>query len=42
MKKVPFEELSSRMGRFYAIMDKHNPDWEIAVVFSKIDRKSVV
>lgn len=37
MKKVPFEELSSRMGRFYAIMDKHNPDWEIAVVFSKIN-----
>jgi len=34
-KKVPLSELESRMSRFRKEMDARNPDWEIAVIFSK-------
>jgi len=37
-KKVPFTELQTRMNCFRAIMDQSNPDWEIAVFFSKINQ----
>jgi len=35
--KVPSTELQSRMARFREQMDKANPDWQIAVIFSKIN-----
>jgi Xaa-Pro aminopeptidase len=35
--KVPQNELVSRMDRFREAMDKYNPGWEIAVIFSKIN-----
>jgi Xaa-Pro aminopeptidase len=38
IKKVPFEELSSRLFRFRKEMDQKNPAWEIAVIFSKINQ----
>jgi Xaa-Pro aminopeptidase len=38
IKKVPFEELSSRLARFRTEMDQKNPGWEIAVIFSKINQ----
>ncbi len=34
---IPARELASRMSRFRKIMDTGNPDWEIAVIFSKIN-----
>ncbi|MDQ2085054.1 Xaa-Pro peptidase family protein [Herbivorax sp. ANBcel31] len=37
MKKVPFTELKSRMERFREIMDAYNPDWEMAVIFNKVN-----
>ncbi|WHH60690.1 Xaa-Pro peptidase family protein [Petroclostridium sp. X23] len=37
MKKVPFNELQKRMDCFRAQMKVSNPDWKIAVVFSKIN-----
>lgn len=37
MKKVPLTELENRMKRFRTQMDKSNPQWEIAVIFSKIN-----
>ncbi|WP_440956814.1 M24 family metallopeptidase [Methanosarcina sp. Mfa9] len=36
-KKVPLTELENRMARFRTRMDASNPDWEIAVIFSKIN-----
>jgi len=36
-KKVPFSELDSRLKRLRAIMDTHNPDWKLAVIFNKIN-----
>jgi len=36
--RVPLDELESRMKRFRAKMDTSNPDWEIAVVFSKVNQ----
>lgn len=36
-KKVPLTELEFRMTRFRTRMDASNPDWEIAVIFSKIN-----
>ncbi|HII01894.1 TPA: aminopeptidase P family protein [Methanosarcinaceae archaeon] len=36
-KKVPSSELENRMDRFRKRMDQSNPDWEIAVIFSKIN-----
>jgi Xaa-Pro dipeptidase len=37
IKKVPLNELESRLKRFRTKMDNSNPDWEIAVIFSKIN-----
>ncbi|MGF7117910.1 M24 family metallopeptidase [Methanobacterium oryzae] len=37
MKKVPSIELENRMKRFREHMDISNPEWEIAIVFSKIN-----
>jgi Xaa-Pro aminopeptidase len=37
MNKVPSTELVMRLNRFRALMDIENPDWEMAVVFSKIN-----
>lgn len=36
-KQVPIIELEMRMNRFRDKMDTSNPDWEIAVIFSKIN-----
>ena len=35
--QVPLMELQTRMSRFRAKMEASNPDWEIAVIFSKIN-----
>lgn len=37
MNKVPSTELKNRMMQFRKQMDKSNPKWEIAVIFSKIN-----
>ncbi|MCC4768924.1 M24 family metallopeptidase [Methanosarcina sp. DH2] len=37
IKKVPLTELKNRMKCFRKRMDISNPDWEIAVIFSKIN-----
>jgi Xaa-Pro aminopeptidase len=37
MNKVPLKELKKRMKRFKTMMDSSNPEWEIAVIFSKIN-----
>lgn len=37
MKKVPLDELESRMERFRKIMDEQNAGWEMAVIFSKVN-----
>ena len=37
MNKVPSIELETRMKRFKEHMDISNPEWEIAVIFSKIN-----
>lgn len=38
MKTIfPVSELNSRMARFRTSMDTHSPDWEMAVIFSKIN-----
>ncbi len=38
MNKVPSTELESRMAHFKTHMDVSNPEWEIAVIFSKINQ----
>lgn len=38
MNKVPSTELKSRMARFKTQMNVSNPEWEIAVIFSKINQ----
>ncbi|MDP4093222.1 MAG: Xaa-Pro peptidase family protein [Bacillota bacterium] len=38
IKKVPLSELEIRMKRFRGKMDESNPDWNIAVIFSKINQ----
>lgn len=35
--QVPSSELTSRMDRFRKRMDEQNPEWEMAVIFSKIN-----
>ena len=35
--KVPLKELNSRLERFRKLMDQSRPDWQITVVFSKIN-----
>lgn len=37
IKKVPLTELKNRMRNFRERMDVSNPEWEIAVIFSKIN-----
>jgi Xaa-Pro dipeptidase len=37
IKKTPLNELENRMKQFKKIMAYSNPDWEIAVIFSKIN-----
>ena len=36
-EKTPISELNARMKAFRQIMDQQHPDWEMAVVFSKIN-----
>lgn len=36
-KKVPLNELENRISRFRKQMDTSNPDWDMAVFFSKIN-----
>ena len=36
--QVPISELQSRMNSFRGVMNTANPDWEIAVVFSKVNQ----
>lgn len=38
MNKTPLKELENRMERFKAVMDSSNHDWEMAVIFSKINQ----
>ncbi|NLM28415.1 MAG: aminopeptidase P family protein [Clostridiaceae bacterium] len=38
IKKVPFEELKTRMERFRLKMDETNPEWQIVVIFSKVNQ----
>ncbi|RXE60213.1 M24 family metallopeptidase [Acetivibrio mesophilus] len=37
IKQVPLEELRMRMEQFRTIMNQYNPEWEMAVIFSKIN-----
>jgi Xaa-Pro dipeptidase len=36
--RVPLNELNTRLARFRKVMDSANPDWAIAVIFSKINQ----
>ena len=36
-KKVPAEELNSRMNRFRKIMDQRHPNWRLALFVSKVN-----
>lgn len=38
LSKVPLNELKNRMSRFRKQMDNANPEWKIAVIFSKINQ----
>lgn len=38
IKKVPLSELQTRMNRFREKMDMLNPEWELAVIFSKVNQ----
>lgn len=38
IKKVPIEELQSRLQRFRDAMDQKEPEWKLAVVISKINQ----
>jgi Xaa-Pro dipeptidase len=35
--KVPLSELTDRLDRFRLLMDVRHPDWEIAIIFSKLN-----
>lgn len=37
MDKTPLKELEERIERFRSVMDVSNPEWEMAVIFSKIN-----
>ncbi|MCE5215095.1 MAG: aminopeptidase P family N-terminal domain-containing protein [Methanobacterium sp.] len=37
MNKTPQKELNNRLKRFKKVMDLSYPDWEMAVIFSKIN-----
>ena len=36
-KKIPVDELNNRMEKFRLEMNNSNPDWKLAVIFSKIN-----
>ena len=36
-KKVPYNELNSRLNRFRAEMGRRNPGWEMAAIFGKVN-----
>lgn len=36
-EQVPATELNNRMSRFREMMNRQNPEWEMAVIFSKIN-----
>ena len=36
--RVPYSELEDRMKRFRARMDEKDPQWEMAVIFTKINQ----
>ena len=36
MHKVPQQELDLRMSRFRALMEKHDSEWEIAYIFTRV------
>jgi len=38
MKKVPSDELQSRLKRFRATMDRKEPEWKLALIISKINQ----
>ena len=38
IKKVPLEELQSRLQRFRTTMDQKEPEWKLALVISKINQ----
>ena len=38
IKRTPKNELQKRMEQFKIIMEKNYPQWEIAVIFSKINQ----
>jgi Xaa-Pro dipeptidase len=38
IQKVPLAELSARMERFRTRMDMTHPDWELCVIFSRINQ----
>lgn len=42
IKQVPLEELNMRMERFRTVMSQYNPGWEMAVIFSKINRRFAI
>jgi Xaa-Pro aminopeptidase len=35
--KVPLSELNSRLDRFRLLMDNQHPDWDLAIIFSKLN-----
>ncbi len=35
--KVPLTELDNRLERFRLLMDDRHPDWEIVIIFSKLN-----
>ncbi|OGO80428.1 MAG: peptidase M24 [Clostridiales bacterium GWC2_40_7] len=37
IKKVPLSELQNRMSSFIHLMDNANPQWEMTIIFSKIN-----
>ena len=37
IKKVPAEELNSRMLRFRRIMDERHPEWRLAIFVTKVN-----
>ncbi len=37
IKKVPFSELQQRMEKFRRLMENANPQWEMSIIFSKIN-----
>ena len=38
IKKVPTQELKSRLQRFRTIMDSKEPEWKLALIISKVNQ----